>query len=133
MFCAWYNIKYGKVMTRYTLDKMSMPGWTFKSDHLHHILWMLDKHVCGNCKWTREDYATWRAKGDPEIIDEDELLEDGINPYTLTDFIPENYSELSEQEKINWLMSTACGCEFDFIDNEDPNTGKTFVEIGNEK
>lgn len=118
-------------MTRYILDKLSMPGWEFKTDHLHHIVWMLDQHVCGHCKWTREDYDAWRANGDPEIIGEDELLEDGINPYTVTDFIPENYKELPDEDKIRWLLGTACGCEFDFIDREDPESGIRFVEIDN--
>lgn len=114
---------------RYTLYKMSMPGWEFKTNHLHHIVLLLDQNVCKNCKWTRTDYDAWRANGDPEIIDEDELLEDGVNPYTFTDFIPENYNQLSDQEKINWMLGTACGCEFDFVDHEDPDSGKRFVEI----
>lgn len=116
-------------MERYELCKMSSPGWTLTSDHIHHILWMLDQNVCKNCKWTRADYDAWRANGDPEIIGEDELLEDGVNPYTFTDFIPENYDQLSDQQKIDWLLGTACGCEFDFVDREDPDSGKRFVEI----
>lgn len=119
-------------MTRYTLDKMSSPGWEFKTDHLHHIVWMLDKHVCSHCKWTREDYDKWRKDNAAEILDEEGMLEDGINPYSFTDFIPENYNELPDEEKISWLLGTACGCEFDFIDSEDPTTGIHFVDIDNE-
>lgn len=118
-------------MTRYILDKMSMPGWEFKTDHLHHIVWMLDQHVCGHCKWTREDYDKWRKDNPDEILDEEGMLEDGINPYSFTDFIPENYKELPDEEKISWLLGTACGCEFDFIDREDPESGIRFVEIDN--
>lgn len=118
----------------YILDKMSHPGWELKSDHIEHVRWMLEQHVCDNCKWTREDYDAWRLKGDPEIIDENELLEDGINPYNYCTFFPEKeeYKKLPDLEKIKLLLGTACGCEFDFIDSEDPDSGIKFVEIEND-
>ena len=108
---------------------MSSPGWQFQSDHIEHIRWMLDQHVCKNCKMSREDYDAWCKEQVNVTTDEEWMLEEGMNPYSFTDFIPENYAELSEQDKIDWLLSTACGCEYDFTDSEDPDTGKHFVEI----
>lgn len=118
---------------RYTLDKMSMPGWELKSDHLHHIVWMLDQHVCNNCKWTKADYDEYIKEHPWETEDEklmaEECLDDDCNPYSFCDFFPENYKELPDQEKIDLLMQTACGCEFDFRDAEDPESGKFFIPI----
>lgn len=118
---------------RYILDKMSSPGWEFKTDHLHHIVWMLDKHVCKECKWTREDWEHYN-EFNMEPYDEmtQECLDKGMNPYSYCDWFPENYDELSDDDKISWLLDTACGCEFDFIDREDPESGIRFVEIGDD-
>ena len=116
---------------RYTLDKMSSPGWIFKTDHLEHIHWMLDQHVCKQCKWQRADYEKWKEENPKDAAEAEEYfdLEDGWNPYTYTDMFPDNYEELPLQEKVDLLMDTACGCEFDLIDSEDPESGKFFVEI----
>lgn len=102
-------------MMRYTLDKMSSPGWVFQTDHIHHVRRMLEGEVCGSCKMTQKEYDALPNKEEIEDIDLD-----GRNPYTFTDFFPENYAELSDDEKIGWLLSTACGCEYDFEDSEEP-------------
>ncbi len=119
----------------YILDKMSHPGWELKSEHIEHIRWMLEQHVCESCKWTRADYDKYLETHpyDNEIDESlaQDLLKDDINPYNFSDFWPEPdvYAKLSDQEKINKLLDTACGCEFDFINSEEPDSGKRFVEI----
>ena len=90
----------------HVLDKLSYPGWEFKSNHIEHILWMLDRHICDACKITEQDYLS-QAEFDFEP-------EEGINPYTLDEFKPETYDQWSDLEKVEWLLGTACGCEFDF-------------------
>lgn len=101
-------------MTTYILHKMSTPGWTLESEYIHHIRWMLEQHVCNHCKWTRKQFDDYLA--DPKNEEDLDMLEgveeEGINPYTYTDFFPENYNELSDQEKVDLLLGTACGCEF---------------------
>lgn len=101
---------------RYTLDKMSVPGWTFQTDHIHHVRRMLEGEVCGSCKMTQAEYDALPNKKDIEDLG----LPESVNPYTYTDFFPENYNELSDDDKIGWLLNTACGCEYDFEDANDP-------------
>lgn len=95
----------------HVLEKMSAPGWEFKSDHIEHILWMLDKHVCDSCKMTKAAYAQSTLEVDAEYPDE---LGEDINPYTFCEFKPETYDQWSDLEKVEWLLDTACGCEFYF-------------------
>ena len=95
----------------FVLDKMSSPGWELKSDHIEHIFWLLDQCVCSSCKMTKIEYASY------EDI-EDEFLEENINPFTRDEFKPETYDQWSMLEKVHWLMSTPCGCEFSFCEDE---------------
>jgi hypothetical protein len=92
---------------------------------------MLDRHVCKECKWQKSDYEKWKSENPKDAAEAEEYfdLEDGWNPYTYTDMFPDNYEELPLQEKVDLLMSTACGCEFDLRDSEVPDSGKFFVEI----
>jgi len=114
-------------MTRYTLDKMSSPGWTFSSDHLFHILNMLKRDVCTSCKQTKAEFDVWVKDNWEEEFEE--YLKDNMNPYSFSEFFPENFDALPFEEQIGLLMQTACGCEYDFRDSEDPESGKHFVEI----
>lgn len=106
----------------YVLDKVSHPGWELRSNHIQHIRWMLEQHVCSKCKWTKEDYDKWRRENPEEAISasEDFELPEGMNPYTYNDLRPETYDQWSDLEKVEWLLDTACGCEFYFeeIKNE---------------
>ena len=102
------------------LEKMSMPGWGFRSEHIEHIFWLLDQCVCSSCKMTKQEYIC--HEGEYEV---DEGL---VNPFTLNDFKPETYDQWSMLEKVEWLMGTACGCEFDFYDEAD-GSSLTFAEI----
>lgn len=108
-------------MKTYVLHKMSTPGWTLESEYLHYIRWMLEKHVCNHCKWTRKQFDEYLA--DPANEPDLDMLgveEENINPYTYTDFFPENYEELTDQEKISLLLNTACGCEFALDEEDNP-------------
>jgi hypothetical protein len=111
----------------YRLDKASNPGYTLESHHIHWIRWMLEQGVCAQCKWTKADYEKYAAENPEELLEEEEFLrlefadmvEKGVSPLTFSDFFPDNYSELTDMEKINYLLSTACGCEFWFEEVED--------------
>jgi hypothetical protein len=89
------------------LEKMSVPGWEFKSDHIEHILEMLEAHVCRMCKQTEAEYKQATLTVDAEYEDDQDR------------FKPETYNQYSPIEKINWLLETPCGCEFDFYDEEE--------------
>ena len=102
----------------YVLTKASHPGWEMKTDHIEHVRWMLEQHVCDKCKWTREQYLKHGSREEFDEFEEADYIEQGTNPYTFNDFFPENYAELSDQEKINLLMETACGCEY-WLDETD--------------
>ena len=96
----------------YILEKYSSPGWKFEADDIGDIRWMFEQWVCNSCKWTEKDYAALDQSEKDELTEPD--TPEGVNPFTLTDFFPENYSELSDQEKIDLLLDTACGCEYGF-------------------
>jgi len=98
----------------FVLDKMSMPGWEFKTEHIEQVFWLLDQCVCSSCKMTKLEYTS--HEGEYEV---DENYEEDINPFTFQDFKPETYDQWSTLEKVEWLMGTACGCEFNFYDEAD--------------
>lgn len=106
----------------YRLDKVSNPGYTLETNHIEWIRWMLEQGVCGQCKWTKAQYLAY-MEANPEDkflrLEAEDMVAKGISPITFSEFFPENYNELSDKEKISFLLSTACGCEFWFeeIDN----------------
>lgn len=110
----------------YRLDKASNPGYTLESEHIHWIRWMLEQGVCDQCKWTKADYEKHLVENPEDYLEEQEDLREefadmaarGISPLTFSEFFPENYNELSDDEKISFLLSTACGCEFWFEESE---------------
>jgi hypothetical protein len=107
----------------FVLDKMSVPGWQFKTDHIDQVFWLLDQCVCSSCKMTKQEYIS--HEGEYEV---DEDWAEDVNPFTLQDFKSETYDQWSTLEKVEWLMGTACGCEFDFY-SEDDGSSLTFTEI----
>lgn len=100
----------------HVLDKMSIPGWQLKSAYIEPILEMLDQHVCSLCKMTEAEYKKATLTVDAEYEDD------------YQEFKPETYDQYSPIEKIEWLLGTACGCEFDFYD-EAEGSSWNFVEI----
>ncbi len=111
----------------YQLGKASNPGYTLESEHLHWIRWMLEQGVCEQCKWTKADYEKHLAQNPEDYLEDDEELREeyadmatrGISPLTFSEFFPDNYSSLSDMEKVNYLLSTACGCEYWLEEEED--------------
>lgn len=101
----------------FILDKMSHPGWELKTAHIEHVRWMLEQHVCKSCKMTEQEYREAHKDEEQDIFGE-ECLEKGWNPFTYSDFFPENYKELPDKEKIDLLLMTACGCEFALDEEE---------------
>ena len=101
----------------FVLEKMSSPGWEFKSEHIEHIFWILDKCICNNCKMTEKEYEQFLLK---------QNIEKDFYP---DDLQPETYNQWSILEKVEWLMRTGCGCEFYFHD-EDEESNLSFVDIG---
>ena len=99
----------------YKLEKMSVPCWEFRSEHIDHIYMQLDAHVCSMCKLTEAEYLRAAQEVDAEYEEE---------PF----FKPDNFSEFSYEYKIEWLLGTACGCEFDFYDEVD-GYGLVFKEV----
>jgi hypothetical protein len=82
---------------------------------------MLEEHVCNTCKWTKADYDKYYAENPQELEDEEflrlefeDMVANGRNPTTFSDFFPEDYRSLTDMEKIDLLLDTACGCEFYF-------------------
>lgn len=100
---------------RYTLDKASSPGWTLQTDHIFHVREALERGVCKSCRQTK---AEWDASADKAELDDPDLGED-VNPWTFSEFFPENYADLPDAMKIDLLLSTACGCEYWFEDAEE--------------
>ena len=110
----------------YRLDKASNPGYTLETNHIEWIRWMLEEGVCDSCKWTKADYEKYIAENPEELEDEEflrleaeDMVAKGISPLTFSEFFPDNYKQLSDMEKVNFLLSTACGCEFWFEETED--------------
>lgn len=101
---------------RYQLNKVSIPGWEFKTNCEFQIARMLDQHVCSMCKYTKAEFDKEAEYHDSEEIVE--VLSDNQNPMTFCDFLPENWKNLTPLERIDLLLQSACGCEFEFIDNE---------------
>ena len=79
----------------FVLDKMSMPGWEFKTDHIEKVLWLLDQCVCDHCKQTEAQYKA----------DDEEEYEDGW-----TYFKPETYDSWSALEKVEWAARLKSMC-----------------------
>lgn len=102
----------------FILNKWSVPGWELRTDHIEHVRWMLEQHVCKMCKQTQAEF-----EANPEEEWDDDYGE-GINPYTLSEFFPEAeiYNQFSDREKIELLLDTACGCEYGLEEPYDKST-----------
>lgn len=103
----------------FIVNKWSTPGWEFRTDHIEWVRWILEENICSMCKQTEAEF-----KANAEEQDWDDNLEEGINPYTFAEFFPEHaiYKQLSDREKIELLLDTACGCEFGLEEPDDEST-----------
>lgn len=103
----------------YILEKVSYPGWQIKAEEIYFPLSILEQSVCNHCKMTKQDYDTfldsWWSQSD-HYRTANPLYEEDYEPDV---FFPDNYNEMSTEEKINTLLATACGCEYEYYTEED--------------
>lgn len=103
----------------YVLEKVSYPGWQIKAEEIEFCLQIFEGAVCNHCKMTKQDYDTfldsWWAKSDHTV---NPLYDEEYEPDV---FFPDNYKGMGVREKIDALLDTACGCEYDFWIEEDSN------------
>lgn len=103
----------------YILEKVSYPGWKLEAEEIHFPLSILEQSVCHHCKMTKQDYDTflesWWAKSDHTT---NPLYDEEYEP---DQFFPDNYSEMTIEEKIHTLLNTACGVEYEFETKEERN------------
>ncbi len=95
------------------LLKCSSKGFTKKFDNLQECYEELDKYICSSCIITESDIK----KKFPHIDFEDvngwsEEDEDDGAWQSWYDSLPDNWRELNTFWKIERLLSTPCGCEF---------------------
>ena len=107
---------------KYTLTKESSPGFTFTTQTQEHVAWLLRHCICGLCTYTQSQWNN--RKGDEDDADLGPT-EDGINPYTVDPFFPENFSQLPLQEQIDMYLRTPCGWEYWLDEEEEKNDEQT--------
>ena len=93
-------------MPTYKLIKLSSPGFHLESEDIRHVYNVLDMYVCESCKWhdPNDEMSTW----------------------------PENYDDLSFEDKVHELLWTSCGAEFILeVDGVGPKW-ELVGEVGNE-
>lgn len=81
---------------KYHLIKISAPGFSLYTNHIHHVHNMLDMYVCKSC---REKHVQG------EVVWQD---------------WPDDYYQLDQREQVGWLLSTSCGAEFDLEEDGQP-------------
>ena len=118
----------------YTLSKTSASGFEFKTDDIYQIHRVLDTFICPDCKisksqaemnflreWPaiREQYAgNWSVStigpDGLEVVDYN-MLQDMETMWAL----PNNYNSLDERSKVQCLLNTPCGAEFQLLVGEE--------------
>ena len=79
-----------------TLTKESSPCWEFKSEDPAYISWLLEQCICSGCMITKKE-----AEEEGYLLDDPE-----------EDFRADNFYQLSDFERINWMLGTPCGLEY---------------------
>lgn len=93
-------------MTKYyKLTKLSKTGYELVTSDIDMIYDMLDRFVCNTCKVKQHEVGKYCDENAIEDFEREEFIEEAL---------PDDYDTLPTIEKVNWLMSTACGCEFTF-------------------
>ena len=80
---------------KYSLIKLSSPGFDLNTEHIHIVRDVLDMYVCAGCRAVDVHY--------PFVDEYDEW--------------PEDYNSLQPMEQVNVLLSTPCGAEFMLEEN----------------
>lgn len=89
----------------YELIKLSDPGFELKTDDIRIVRNVLDGFICQSCMKTVSELDI--KDQDPAEI-----------KYLQNTAKPDNYDELNDQEKVNFMLGTSCGAEF-MLDNTD--------------
>jgi hypothetical protein len=89
----------------YKLTKLSKTGYELVTSDIDMIYDMLDRFVCSSCKVKQCEAEKYCNEND---------IENWERPHFIDEALPDDYDKLPTIEKVNWLMSTACGCEFMF-------------------
>lgn len=89
----------------YKLTKLSKTGYEVVTSDIDMIYDMLDRFVCNSCKVKQCEVEKYCDENDIEEFERDDFIEDAF---------PDDYDTLPTIEKVDWLMSTDCGCEFMF-------------------
>ncbi|AGH31911.1 hypothetical protein VPIG_00053 [Vibrio phage PWH3a-P1] len=89
----------------YKLTKISKTGYELVTSDIEMIYSMLDGFVCSSCKVKQCEAEKYCQEND---------IEDWERSHFIENAFPDDYDNLPTVEKVNWLMSTACGCEFMF-------------------
>ena len=114
---------------KYQLIKCSSPGFQLDTSTMSHVYGMLDLFVCSGCKQTksqiqqhvidnwpelRQQHAVEDEQGQMQYPEMEEVID--IESHSC---VPDNYNELPIDEKVGWLLSTSCGCEFTLLSDDE--------------
>ena len=88
----------------YDLTKGSSPSFTIQTEHPEIIVDMLEQYTCSLCMTPKSEFLKKYPESDPCEAD-----------YC----IPDNYQDLTIEEKLDILISTACGAEFSLMEYQD--------------
>lgn len=92
-------------MKHYKLTKISKTGYEFSTSDIEMIYDRLDEFVCTSCKVKKSEAIKYCDENNIEDFEREHFIQEAF---------PDNYDDLPTLEKVQWLMSTACGCEFVF-------------------
>ncbi len=87
------------------LTKCSEPGWENYFSTLSSTRINLEQCLCRGCSVTQEEAH--------KIIEEEGLPEHEADDL-LFDAKPSDYDQMTDYQKIIWMLGTACGCEYGF-------------------
>ncbi|WNO47191.1 hypothetical protein [Vibrio phage vB_VibM_10AMN] len=89
----------------YKLTKISKTGYEFSTSDIEMVYDRLDEFVCTSCKVKRSEASNYCNENNIEGFEREQFIEEAF---------PDNYDSLPTLDKVKWLMSTDCGCEFMF-------------------
>lgn len=94
-------------MSKYKLMKVSAPGWEEDFEDMSKVLVKLLPCICSMCMINNyDDMKNALEKYSTEVTAED------INTELECCCISDDYASFSEEDKVNELLGTACGCEY---------------------
>lgn len=98
------------MMTKYyKLTKLSVVGFELTTSDISVIYDELNSFVCSSCKIKQCEAKDYCQENPVEEFEQEYFIENAF---------PDNYDSLPTLEKVEWLMSTACGCELNFEEFE---------------